>query len=134
MPPIRLTFLGKRGLQGNLAYRGIYSCSLPYAFAAAFYTTKYSSLARFLQEYHAGQTMAFPTIYSLRGENVSSKWTLQKKGDEGPKAFYTIYYGGDQIKTSFRFSNKPVPIIVISRSKLLFRPSFPQRVTVNKLR
>jgi hypothetical protein len=27
-----------------------------YAFVAAFYTTKYSSLARFLQEYHAGQT------------------------------------------------------------------------------
>jgi hypothetical protein len=87
MPPIQLTSLGKRGLQGDLAYRGIYSCSLPYAFAAAFYTIKYTSLARFLQEYHAGQTPAFPTIYSLRGGNRWFKVDFAEKGTRDLKRF-----------------------------------------------
>jgi hypothetical protein len=107
MPPIQLSFLGKRGLQGDLAYRGSYSCSLPYAFAAAFYTTKYSSLARFLQEYHAGQTPAFPTIYSLRGENVSSKWTLQKKGTRDPKRFMPSITVGIKSRQIFDFQISP---------------------------
>jgi hypothetical protein len=82
---------------------------------------------------HSGNWAArsfFSPTAAMTPFSTTSASTLSL-GSEGPKAFYTIYYGGDQIKTGFRFSNKPIPIIGISRSKLLFRPSFPQRVTVN---